>query len=734
MEKKISSQQWTFVVWCIFTLALLISTATVSSCSQAPTSADSGTHSRELESATMPSPTEGSAQTIVSGTVTGPEGPVSGVWIGVGSPQDWQEVTTNASGFYSLSIATDGQLWFHVRPDVTTRLTQVNFWTDGVTASLTQDFTVTSGNLLSLGLTGAGGAPVRGEIRFEVSPLQNPLPEEYWYSPDPDDSGERYHAVLPPDIYYVSADHVPDGYYATSQPFDLRTADQSADMPLNTAYVHPIPYDPPAASQITIGPADDPATGSGQALGEAVVTGAPGAALPLAHVFLVNLNSMHQAFTVSEADGSFTARIYAPPGSAVMIKHGPAGGRWGDLDVGVSEGLNPFPGTIINVAHTHSGEGAELPFAAAGAIAFRADDPNNTRNFVGSAWAISGTIGPVVVEGEWTRVLTGTYDGQVMPGLYLGGLNWTHPALGDVDDDGDLDLLVGERSGQLFFYRNQGDGTTAEWRFERSDFAAVDTGHWAYPALADVTNDGALDLFVGTGNGIVAIYYNAGSPGLPLWPETPDVTLSAGTQAAPALDDLDGDGDLDLLVGQEGGTLFYFENSGTTTHPSWTQRTSSYGGISEGAGGLQPAFTDLDGDSDRDLLLGLCGQLIWYRRGGTPASPTWARVGSDPIGYGGGSCASSPGVGDWDGDGADDLVVGEHWGTLRFFRNAGGRPGQNRASRSPLSWAAIALPRWRIGTTTATWTCYWARFGGRSTHTPTSEPYRTRPGDRRRCC
>ena len=384
----------------------------------------------------------------------------------------------------------------------------------------------------------------------------------------------------------------------------------------------------------------------------------------------ITLLSYSEVEEVSGYVGSFTARIYAPPGSAVMIKHGPASPRWNDLDVGVSEGLNPFPGTIIHVPHTHTGDQHQLPFAAAGAIDYFADDPNTTRNYVGSAWAITGTVGPVIVEGQWTHVLTGTYDGDVVPGLYLGGLNWTHPALGDLDNDGDLDLLVGERSGHLTLYRNLGSAASPDWQFEASDYAGVATGGWAYPALADVTDDGALDLFVGAGNGTVSIYYNDGTPAAPLWPDSPDVSLSVGNNAAPALDDLDDDGDLDLLVGHEGGTLYHFKNTGTITNPVWTQQTTSYGGISE-SGSLQPAFVDLDGDTDLDLLVGLCGQLVWYRRDGTAANPTWTRVASDPIGYGGGSCGTSPCAGDWNGDADADLAIGEHWGVLRFFRNDG---------------------------------------------------------------
>jgi hypothetical protein len=429
-------------------------------------------------------------------------------------------------------------------------------------------------------------------------------------------------------------------------------------------YDQSIPYDPPQASKITIGPAND--------LGEAAITGVPGAALPLAHVLLVNLNSFHQAHTIAAADGSFSAQLYAPPGSAVMIKHGPDSWRWDALDVGVSEWVNPFPGTIINVPHTHSGDQYHLPFAAAGAIDYFTDDPETTRNYVSSAWAITGTIGPVVIDGLWTRILTGTYAGEATPGLYLGGLNWTHPALADLDHDGDLDLLIGERSGRLTLYRNHGNPASPHWQFETADYAGVATGEWAYPTLADVTNDNALDLFVGAANGTVSIYYNKGTPTAPVWSTSPDVSLPAGNNAAPALADLDGDNDLDLLVGHAGATLYYFRNTGTRTQPAWTLVTSNYASISEpGNDFLQPAFADLDSDADLDLLVGLCGTLVWYRRAGPATNPTWTRVASDPIGYGGGSCATSPGVGNWDGDGDADVLIGEHWGVLRFFRNDG---------------------------------------------------------------
>ena len=593
----------------------------------------------------------------VSGTISGPSGVLNNVWVGIGSESDWQETTTNPSGYYSISLETDGGLGINVRPDHATRLAQTNVH-EQVTGDLTRDFNLQNGNLLELTVIGEGGIPYDSRLGYDILPLFDPLSDNEWYWFDWDGGLRMYSAVLPPDVYYISIVEPPDGYFHTSQNYDLRSGDLSDSLTLNTSFVHPIPYDPPDASKISIGPVDN--------LGEAVISGAAGAALPFSNVLLVNLSSSHQGHAFSEADGSFSTSLYAPPGSAVMIKHGPPDHRWRDLEVGLADGVNPFPGTILHVPLTGSEPmrpDSDLAWAAAGAIDGMTDDSSGTLNYVGSAWAASGTLGPVVIEGEWTRVISGTYQSQSVPGLYLGGLNWTHPALGDLDGNGTPELLVGERGGHLILYRNHGSASAPDWRFETGEFGGIYTDGLVHPALADVTDDGATDLFVGSGNGPVSIYYNNnGITG------TPDVVLGAGENAAPALDDLDDDGDLDLLVGHSGGTLYHFRNDGTLEDPLWALQTSSYAGISE-PDSIQPAFVDLDQDGDRDLMLGMCGSYIWYARGGPASAPTWTRMVTDPLGFGGGSCAISAGVGDWDDNGLDDVVTGEHWGVLRFFHN-----------------------------------------------------------------
>jgi hypothetical protein len=331
---------------------------------------------------------EATVTVTISGTVTGPGGsPVPDVVVSVESTTPgFQETTTDLSGYYSVTIQTEGTLMFRIRPPFSTRLAQINQYVDGVTSDRTFGIELVNGYLVNVQPT-AGGVPFIGPLDWEILALEYPLEVEQSYEFDWDAGEQRYQAVLPPDIYWLAALDVPTGYYDTRVPVDLRSADVTATVPLNAVFVHPIPYEPPNAAQITIGPVDD--------LGEAVVTGTAGAAMPLARVVLVNLNGGHQVNTVSEPDGSFAARIYAPPGSHIMVKHGPASDRWVLLKYGLSIYVNQFPSTVIYVPHTHPGGPGQQPFADAGGITVMAvDNFDGPPNYVGAAWAITGTLGP----------------------------------------------------------------------------------------------------------------------------------------------------------------------------------------------------------------------------------------------------------------------------------------------------------------------------------------------------
>lgn len=326
---------------------------------------------------------------VISGTVTGPEGGVKDVKVHISSGLEESMATTDANGFYSAVISITHQISFGVRPPLASRLAQINHLVEGVTSNFTQNFTVVAGSLLSVLPVGSSNEPITSTIRLQTLPLQEDRSTQFWwYELDWDATLQRYQAVLPRDVVYVKVYQVPEDYFPTFVPFDLRSGDHIANIPLNTQNVPLLPTTPPDASKITFGPIDS--------LGEVTVTGAPGAALPLMRIFINNVNSLHQAYTISEADGSFSTRIYAPPGSNILVKHGPAGQNWYGLSNGLPGGnVTLIPGTILYILYTHTGEPGELAFATVGAAQKHVDLDPMTRDYVGAAWAMQGVLHPV---------------------------------------------------------------------------------------------------------------------------------------------------------------------------------------------------------------------------------------------------------------------------------------------------------------------------------------------------
>ena len=90
------------------------------------------------------------------------------------------------------------------------------------------------------------------------------------------------------------------------------------------------------------------------------------------------------------------------------------------------------------------------------------------------------------------------------------------PALADIDGDGDLDLFIGNFNGDTVFFRNTappGATTPAFAAAVTNPFGITDVDQFASPALADADNDGDLDLFIGNVFGNTVFFRNTAAPG-----------------------------------------------------------------------------------------------------------------------------------------------------------------------------------------------------------------------------
>lgn len=136
----------------------------------------------------------------------------------------------------------------------------------------------------------------------------------------------------------------------------------------------------------------------------------------------------------------------------------------------------------------------------------------------------------------------------------------------DWDGDGDLDLVVGDIAGGVHLFDGQGGAKTlnlaASKPLEVNGKAIRVEGGDAGPTIADWDGDGRLDLVLGCGDGSVLLYRNTASEGAPVLAAPVTLLKGAGwggpdgmddsrpgVRAKPWVTDWDGDGRLDLLVG-----------------------------------------------------------------------------------------------------------------------------------------------------------------------------------------
>lgn len=251
------------------------------------------------------------------------------------------------------------------------------------------------------------------------------------------------------------------------------------------------------------------------------------------------------------------------------------------------------------------------------------------------------------------------------------------PSTGDIDGDGALDLLVGNQidpaktsTGRLYWFANVGSPT--EPRLELRDTIDLVTSFHYAPAIANLWDDPLPGLVLGTWTDGIHFYRNTGEPGAPRFDLQEELTLQLprGSNATPALADLNGDGLLDLVTGRSNGELSYFRNVGSTAEPRFELESDPWLNIRVGRRS-HPAFTDLTGNGLPDLVIGREEKgAVVYRNVGTRAEPRFEEDPSIQIplhGYG------APAFADLYGNGRPVLIAGNVSGGLIFLEPPPGR-------------------------------------------------------------
>ncbi|MFK7757746.1 MAG: T9SS type A sorting domain-containing protein [Flavobacteriales bacterium] len=246
------------------------------------------------------------------------------------------------------------------------------------------------------------------------------------------------------------------------------------------------------------------------------------------------------------------------------------------------------------------------------------------------------------------------------------------PALADLDSDGDYDLLVYEYYGQVQYYENI--GTPALAIFDAPVANGLGTSDVYYigsPTFVDIDNDGDLDLFVGEYYANLQFFENVGTPTEPEFGAAQLDPFGFATPGesyfvSPTFADLDGDGDFDMLISNAPqdaynlSEILYYENEGTAELASFGEPEINPFEITDIDGVVLSHLIDLDNDGDFDLLQGdFYGGFTYHENTGTASNPIMSVAEVNPFNLTNTYDLTAIAYADMDDDGDIDLLVGQ---------------------------------------------------------------------------
>lgn len=289
------------------------------------------------------------------------------------------------------------------------------------------------------------------------------------------------------------------------------------------------------------------------------------------------------------------------------------------------------------------------------------------------------------------------------------------PNFADFDNDGDLDLICGEFVDGFNYFENTGTREKPQYssarRLKNSEGEITMDLQMITPTSVDWDNDGDVDLIVGDEDGRVAFIENTGKviDGMPQFKQPVYFKQQAefvkfGALVTPVSVDWDNDGDEDIICGSSAGYVGFIENLDGGNPPKWAAPVklkadgktirfqAGVNGSIQGPAEAKWGYTtlsvvDWDGDGLKDILANsIWSKVEWFKNIGTNKTPKLKKMGGVNIDWGNKEAKkpkwnwwepeegkfvtqwrTTPYGIDWNKDGMMDLVMLDTEGYLAFF-------------------------------------------------------------------
>lgn len=252
---------------------------------------------------------------------------------------------------------------------------------------------------------------------------------------------------------------------------------------------------------------------------------------------------------------------------------------------------------------------------------------------------------------------------------------YSSPVFADMDGDLDLDILNGsDDDGLIYYYENTGTPIAPNFATGVVNTFGLDTipnrSSIPFLTVGDLDGDGDLDVMRGSSEyGNFWYYENTGTvltAGFAAPQQNPFNIDSLIEYVVPSLADMDDDGDLDMVVGDSYGNLRYYENTGTSTQPSFAAPQMNPFNWTSGNEFINLSTADVDQDGDIDVMGNAYGGWRYYQNNGTATAPIFATT-FDPFNLSSTGDILSNTFGDLDNDGDLDILSARYAGTATMY-------------------------------------------------------------------
>lgn len=184
------------------------------------------------------------------------------------------------------------------------------------------------------------------------------------------------------------------------------------------------------------------------------------------------------------------------------------------------------------------------------------------------------------------------------PGLY--------PTFGDLDGDGDKDILLGKANGQISFFEYESLSQTFSLKADK--FNDIDVGDFATPQLVDLNRDGLLDLVIGERSGNLNYYQHIGTDSQSLYKHITEqlgqVAVSDAFIPGYSIPQVfEFEGNFQLLVGSEKGYVFHYKEIEENLEGTFLLADTAFANINAGIRSA-PLIHDWNTDGYMDLIIG----------------------------------------------------------------------------------------------------------------------------------